>query len=48
MSDHAAVHAFVDGIVAEHGRIDIAFANAGVARGLLRHCSRKAGWTTCR
>ena len=33
VSDHAAVHAFVDGIVAEHGRIDIAFANAGVARG---------------
>ena len=33
VSDHEAVHAFVDGIVAEHGRIDIAFANAGVARG---------------
>ena len=33
VSDHAAVHAFVDGIVAAHGRIDIAFANAGVARG---------------
>ena len=27
------MHAFVDRIVADHGRIDIVFANAGVARG---------------
>ena len=27
------MHALVDGIVAAHGRIDIVFANAGVARG---------------
>jgi NAD(P)-dependent dehydrogenase (short-subunit alcohol dehydrogenase family) len=33
VSDAAAVHAFVDRIVDVHGRIDIAFANAGVARG---------------
>jgi NAD(P)-dependent dehydrogenase (short-subunit alcohol dehydrogenase family) len=33
VSDPAAVHAFVDRIVDEHGRIDIVFANAGVARG---------------
>ena len=33
VTDAAAVTALVDGIVAEHGRIDIAFANAGVARG---------------
>jgi NAD(P)-dependent dehydrogenase (short-subunit alcohol dehydrogenase family) len=33
VTDAAAVHELVDGIVADHGRIDIAFANAGVARG---------------
>ena len=33
VTDAAAVHSLVDGIVAEHGRIDIAFANAGIARG---------------
>jgi NAD(P)-dependent dehydrogenase (short-subunit alcohol dehydrogenase family) len=33
VSDAAAVRAAVDGIVAEHGRIDIAFANAGIGRG---------------
>jgi NAD(P)-dependent dehydrogenase (short-subunit alcohol dehydrogenase family) len=33
VSDSAAVHAAVDGIVGQHGRIDIAFANAGIARG---------------
>jgi NAD(P)-dependent dehydrogenase (short-subunit alcohol dehydrogenase family) len=33
VSDAAAVHAFVDGVVATHGRLDIVFANAGVARG---------------
>jgi NAD(P)-dependent dehydrogenase (short-subunit alcohol dehydrogenase family) len=33
VSDRAAVHAFVDQIVATYGRIDIVFANAGVARG---------------
>ena len=33
VSDAAAVRAFVDRIVAVHGRVDIAFANAGVARG---------------
>ena len=33
VSDSAAVHAAVDGIVEQHGRIDIAFANAGIARG---------------
>ncbi|MGH3282747.1 MAG: SDR family NAD(P)-dependent oxidoreductase, partial [Trebonia sp.] len=33
VSDAAAVRATVDGIVDAHGRIDIAFANAGVARG---------------
>ena len=33
VSDATAVHAFVDRIVADHGRIDIVFANAGVARG---------------
>ena len=33
VADASAVRACVDGIVAEHGRIDIAFANAGVARG---------------
>ncbi len=33
VSDAAAVHAFVDRIVDAHGRIDIVFANAGVARG---------------
>ncbi len=33
VSDAVAVHAFVDRIVAVHGRIDIVFANAGVARG---------------
>jgi NAD(P)-dependent dehydrogenase (short-subunit alcohol dehydrogenase family) len=33
VTDAAAVHALVDRIVADHGRIDIVFANAGVARG---------------
>jgi NAD(P)-dependent dehydrogenase (short-subunit alcohol dehydrogenase family) len=33
VSDAAAVRAAVDGIAAAHGRIDIVFANAGVARG---------------
>jgi NAD(P)-dependent dehydrogenase (short-subunit alcohol dehydrogenase family) len=33
VSDAAAVHALVDGIVDVHGRIDIVFANAGIARG---------------
>ena len=33
VSDPGAVHDVVDGIVAAQGRIDIAFANAGVARG---------------
>ena len=33
VSDAGAVRAAVDGIVAAQGRIDIAFANAGVARG---------------
>jgi NAD(P)-dependent dehydrogenase (short-subunit alcohol dehydrogenase family) len=33
VSDSVAVRDLVDGIVAEHGRIDIVFANAGVARG---------------
>jgi NAD(P)-dependent dehydrogenase (short-subunit alcohol dehydrogenase family) len=33
VSDAAAVHALVDKIVADHGKIDIVFANAGVARG---------------
>src|SRR5215469_404303 len=33
VADAAATRALVDGIVAEHGRIDIAFANAGIARG---------------
>jgi NAD(P)-dependent dehydrogenase (short-subunit alcohol dehydrogenase family) len=33
VSDAAAVRALVDDIVADHGSIDIAFANAGVARG---------------
>src|SRR5215471_15071867 len=33
VADAAATRARVDGIVAEHGRIDIAFANAGIARG---------------
>jgi NAD(P)-dependent dehydrogenase (short-subunit alcohol dehydrogenase family) len=33
VSDAAAVRAAVDGIVGQHGRIDIAFANAGIGRG---------------
>ena len=33
VSDATAVRAFVDRIVEAHGRIDIVFANAGVARG---------------
>jgi NAD(P)-dependent dehydrogenase (short-subunit alcohol dehydrogenase family) len=33
VTDAAAVHALVDHIVDVHGRIDIVFANAGVARG---------------
>jgi NAD(P)-dependent dehydrogenase (short-subunit alcohol dehydrogenase family) len=33
VADAAAVRACVEEIVAEHGRLDIAFANAGIARG---------------
>jgi NAD(P)-dependent dehydrogenase (short-subunit alcohol dehydrogenase family) len=33
VSDAAAVRSAVDGIAAEHGRLDIAFANAGIGRG---------------
>jgi len=33
VSDGAAVRSAVDGIVDSHGKIDIAFANAGIARG---------------
>jgi NAD(P)-dependent dehydrogenase (short-subunit alcohol dehydrogenase family) len=33
VADRAAVDALADQIVAEHGHLDIAFANAGVARG---------------
>jgi NAD(P)-dependent dehydrogenase (short-subunit alcohol dehydrogenase family) len=33
VGDEAAVHELVDGIVDRHGRIDAAFANAGIARG---------------
>jgi NAD(P)-dependent dehydrogenase (short-subunit alcohol dehydrogenase family) len=33
VADAAAVAELVDSIVAEHGRLDIAFANAGIARG---------------
>ena len=33
VADAVATRALVDGIVATHGRIDIAFANAGIARG---------------
>lgn len=33
VADAAAVTALVDGIVARHGRIDVVFANAGIARG---------------
>jgi NAD(P)-dependent dehydrogenase (short-subunit alcohol dehydrogenase family) len=33
VSDAAAVRSAVDGIVERHGRIDIAFANAGIGRG---------------
>jgi NAD(P)-dependent dehydrogenase (short-subunit alcohol dehydrogenase family) len=33
VSDRAAVDALADQIVADHGHLDIAFANAGVARG---------------
>ncbi len=33
VSDDSAVRSLVNGIVADHGRIDIAFANAGIARG---------------
>ena len=33
VSDAAAVHAAVDGIAEQHGRLDIAFANAGIGRG---------------
>ena len=33
VTDAAAVQALADGIVADHGHLDIAFANAGVARG---------------
>lgn len=42
VSDAAAVHGLVDEVVATHGRIDIAFANAGVARG--RPPLLPAGW----
>jgi NAD(P)-dependent dehydrogenase (short-subunit alcohol dehydrogenase family) len=40
--DATAVHAFVDRVVATHGRIDIVFANAGVARG--RPPLQPEGW----
>jgi NAD(P)-dependent dehydrogenase (short-subunit alcohol dehydrogenase family) len=33
VSDAAAVQAAVDGIAEQHGRVDIAFANAGIGRG---------------
>jgi NAD(P)-dependent dehydrogenase (short-subunit alcohol dehydrogenase family) len=33
VSDPGAVTALVDGIVAAHGRIDVVFANAGIAKG---------------
>lgn len=33
VADASAVRSLINGIVAEHGRIDIAFANAGIARG---------------
>jgi NAD(P)-dependent dehydrogenase (short-subunit alcohol dehydrogenase family) len=33
VTDAPAVAALVDSIIAQHGRIDIAFANAGIARG---------------
>jgi NAD(P)-dependent dehydrogenase (short-subunit alcohol dehydrogenase family) len=33
VSDPAAVTGLVDGIIARHGRLDAAFANAGIARG---------------
>jgi len=33
VTDQTAVDALVDGVVARHGRIDAAFANAGIARG---------------
>jgi NAD(P)-dependent dehydrogenase (short-subunit alcohol dehydrogenase family) len=33
VSDPTAVHAFVDRVVDTHGKLDIVFANAGVARG---------------
>jgi NAD(P)-dependent dehydrogenase (short-subunit alcohol dehydrogenase family) len=33
VSDAAAVRSAVDGIAEEHGRLDIAFANAGIGRG---------------
>ncbi|MGD0699084.1 MAG: SDR family oxidoreductase [Trebonia sp.] len=42
VSDPAAVHAFVDRVVSVHGRIDIVFANAGVARG--RPPLQPEGW----
>ena len=42
VTDAPAVHALVDGIVAAHGRIDIVFANAGVARG--RPPLQPEGW----
>ena len=42
VTDAAAVRACVDRIVADHGRIDIVFANAGVARG--RPPLFPAGW----
>jgi NAD(P)-dependent dehydrogenase (short-subunit alcohol dehydrogenase family) len=42
VSDATAVHAAVDGIVDEHGRLDIVFANAGVARG--RPPTLPEGW----
>lgn len=33
VSDAAAVQALADGIVSRHGRLDVVFANAGIARG---------------
>jgi NAD(P)-dependent dehydrogenase (short-subunit alcohol dehydrogenase family) len=42
VSDAAAVREFVDRVVATHGRLDIVFANAGVARG--RPPLQPEGW----
>src|SRR5262252_7715821 len=42
VADAAATRALVDGIVAIHGKLDIVFANAGIARG--RPPLLPAGW----